>query len=43
MKLLAAPFIFALRLKRAWRLHTRLGYTWRISWAKAGYYDGSLA
>jgi hypothetical protein len=43
MKLLTAPIVFALRLKRAWRLHSLLGYTWRISWVKAGYYDGSLA
>lgn len=42
MKCFEPILIFALRLNRAWRFYWRLDYTWRLSWAKAGYYDGAL-
>lgn len=28
--------LFLLRFMRAWRLYTRLHYSWRLAWAKAG-------
>lgn len=28
--------LFALRTVRAWRYWRRLGYSWRLAWAKAG-------
>jgi hypothetical protein len=28
--------LFALRVVRAWRFYYRLGYSWRLAWAKAG-------
>lgn len=27
--------LFLARLDRAWRLYTRLHYSWRLAWAKA--------
>ena len=34
--------LLALRLMRAWRFYRRLGYTWRLAWAKAGSQCGCL-
>lgn len=34
--------LFFLRLLRAWRYYTRLHYSWRLSWAKAGWQDAEL-
>lgn len=29
--------VFLLRFARAWRYYRVLHYSWRLSWAKAGY------
>jgi hypothetical protein len=31
--------VFSARCLRAWRYYTRLRYSWRLSWAKAGWSD----
>ena len=43
MKFIDATVVFSARCLRAWRYYTRLRYTWRLSWAKAGYYAGDLS
>jgi hypothetical protein len=35
--------IFFERLRRAVLFFLRLGYSWRVAWVKAGYYDGRLS
>jgi hypothetical protein len=32
--------VLTLRTRRAWRYHRRLGYCWRLAWAKAGWSCG---
>jgi hypothetical protein len=34
--------VFAMRVLRAWRYYRRLHYSWRLSWAKAGWSLGEL-
>lgn len=43
LDLLDTTFLFAFRIHRAWRYYRLLKYTWRLSWAKAGWSDGRLA
>ena len=34
--------LFVLRAARAWRYRHRLGFSWRLAWAKAGSECGML-